>query len=49
MKDWMECGISSVVLVCALYVVLSGRYSDSTEKWAFGIIGTILGWWGRPR
>ncbi len=45
----MSFAISLVVMVCALYIALSHSYDNSTEKWAFGIIGTILGWWGRPQ
>jgi len=37
--------ISCVVLASALFVVLSRKYSASTEKWAFTVIGFILGWW----
>ncbi len=40
--------ISVVVLLCALYVVLSHNYDDNSKKWAIGIIGTIVGWWGKP-
>jgi len=45
---WMSSAVSLVVLVCALFVVLSGRYDDSIQKWAFGAIGTILAWWIKP-
>jgi hypothetical protein len=40
--------VSFVVMMCALYVVLSHSYDDSSKKWATGIIGTIVGWWGKP-
>lgn len=38
--------ISVLVLLSALYVVLLGAaYSDAQQKWAFGAIGTLLGYW----
>ncbi len=38
--------ISILVLLSALYVVLSGTaYTDAEQKWAFGAIGTLLGYW----
>ena len=40
-------GISVVLLVAALFVVLSGSYDDSFNKWAFGIIGIVVGYWLR--
>jgi len=40
-------GISAVALLAALYVILSNKYSDADVKWAFGIIGLIIGYWLR--
>jgi HPt (histidine-containing phosphotransfer) domain-containing protein len=37
--------ISVLVTIASLYVILSGSYKDAGEKWAFGSIGTILGFW----
>ena len=37
--------VSLVVLVAALYVILSGEYSDEVQRWAFSVIGIILGYW----
>lgn len=38
--------LSLLVLLSALYVVLFGAaYSDAQQKWAFGAIGTLLGYW----
>ena len=36
---------SLAVLVSALYVILSHSYGDAEQKWAFGAIGTLLGYW----
>ena len=37
--------VSITVLAAALYVILSGGHPDASEKWAFGAIGTIIGYW----
>jgi len=39
--------VTLTVLAGALYVVLSGKYPDDYTKWAFGTIGTVLGYWLR--
>ncbi len=37
--------ISIAILGSALFVVLSGSYAEAEQKWAFGSIGTIVGYW----
>jgi hypothetical protein len=37
--------VSLVILVAGLFVVLSGSYKQDTEKWAFGAIGLVIGYW----
>ena len=37
--------LSLVVLAAALFVILSKRYDGDQQQWAFGAIGTILGYW----
>ena len=39
--------VSVAVLSAALYVILSGSYPGSHDKWAFGIIGVVVGYWLR--
>jgi len=41
--------ITLVVLLAVLFVILSGCYDESTQKWAFGIVGMILGASLHPR
>jgi hypothetical protein len=36
---------SAIVLVASLFVILSKRYKGESSKWAYGAIGTILGYW----
>jgi len=38
-------GISLVVLAAGLYVILSKKYSDEVQRWAFGAIGMVVGYW----
>lgn len=35
--------VSLLVLLSALFVILSGQYKESEQKWAFGVVGTLLG------
>jgi hypothetical protein len=42
----MQIVISLVVLAAALYVILKMSNADD-HKWAYGIIGTIVGYWLR--
>ena len=44
----MQIMISFVLLAAALYVILSKKFDVDTQKWAFGIVGTIVGYWLKP-
>ncbi|HID32392.1 MAG TPA: hypothetical protein EYP24_03335 [bacterium (Candidatus Stahlbacteria)] len=37
--------ITFIILGVGLYVILSPRYDDSTRKWAFGMVGAVIGYW----
>jgi len=41
----MQVIISLIVLTSALIVILSKKYPDDVQKWAFGVVGTIVGYW----
>lgn len=41
----MQIVVTGVVLLAGLYIVLSADYSGDTERWAFGVIGAVLGYW----
>ncbi|HSU07067.1 MAG TPA: hypothetical protein VLI93_15995 [Acetobacteraceae bacterium] len=43
--DWMRIGVSLVLLIAALWVILSKRYVPTDRHWAYGIIGSIVGYW----
>jgi len=36
-----------LILVSALWVILSRRYDESTLRWAIGTIGVVVGQWVR--
>jgi hypothetical protein len=40
--------VSLAVLGCSLFIILKGSYEGESSKWAFGAIGTIIGYWLRP-
>lgn len=40
--------ISLAVLFSSLYIILSGDYDEGSQKWAFGSVGSIIGFWLRP-
>ncbi len=44
-KQVVSAIFSFIILLSALFVVLSGKYKTASEKWAFGAVGTILGYW----
>ena len=47
-KDWVvltRIAVSVVVLVAALFIILSKMYADDYNKWAFGMVGLVLGYW----
>ncbi len=41
----MRVVVSLVVLAAALYVILSQNYESDTQKWAFGAVGMVIGYW----
>ena len=46
-KILVQIVVSLTVLTASLYVVLSGRYDETYAKWAFGMVGLIVGYWLR--
>lgn len=37
--------ISLAVLGAALYIIIEGRDSDKSSEWAYGAVGTVIGYW----
>ncbi len=44
-REAMAGMVSIMVLLSALYITLSNHYAGDATKWAFGSIGTIMGYW----
>jgi hypothetical protein len=44
-REVMQIIISLVILGASLYIILSKKYDDDVQKWAFGAIGTVIGYW----
>lgn len=44
-RTLMSVFVSVAILVSALYIILSKNYDGASEKWAFGAIGMIVGFW----
>lgn len=40
--------LSVILLGAGLYVILSKQYDASDKHWAYGIVGTLVGFWLRP-
>lgn len=40
--------ITVIFLVASLWIILSNKYDDDVLKWAFGAMGSILGFWLAP-
>jgi hypothetical protein len=47
-KTMMMVLVSIAVLGASFYIILSREYDSDSEKWAFGVVGTIVGFWLRP-
>jgi hypothetical protein len=45
----MQVVISLVLMVAALLIVLSHAYDSQEKHWAYGTLGTILGFWLRSK
>ena len=43
--QFVQIGITLLILASALFIILSKGYEEAEQKWAFGAIGTILGYW----
>lgn len=45
----MQVVLSLVFVAASLYIILSGGYADTAEKFAYTTVGTILGYWLSPK
>ena len=44
-QRYMQIVVSLILLGVALYVILSKQYAAADTNWAYGIVGTIIGYW----
>ena len=45
LRRWMMGLVTAVVLCTSLFVILKKDQDEGTKKWAFGAVGTIMGFW----
>lgn len=43
----MQAIITVALLLTAIYLIIFPSYTEDEKKWAYGIIGLILGFWLR--
>lgn len=43
--DLVRTGFSAVLLIFSLWVIASGKVDSDAKKWAFGVIGSLIGFW----
>ena len=46
-KLLIKAAVTGLVLLAALFIVLSDTYSEATSKWAAGLVGVVVGYWLR--
>jgi len=44
-REAMAIVVSLVVLGASLFVILSKKYPPESDRWAYGTVGTIVGFW----
>jgi hypothetical protein len=44
-REAMAIVVSLVVLGASLFVILSKKYPPESDRWAYGVVGTIVGFW----
>ena len=45
MREWVQIIVSVALLVAGLFVALSPKYEPRDKHWAYGTIGTLVGFW----
>jgi len=44
----MSCIVTTIMLGAALYIILSQSFTEADVKWAYGMVGIIIGHWLSP-
>jgi len=45
MKAWVQIAITAILLVFCIYLLCTESNDSALQKWAFGIIGIVIGYW----
>jgi succinate dehydrogenase hydrophobic anchor subunit len=48
-RDTMQIILSLALTAASLYIILSHQYEPKDTHWAYGTIGTVLGFWLRAK
>ena len=48
-RERMQVFLSLGLTVAALYIILSHDYDPKDKHWAYGTVGTVLGFWLRSK
>jgi len=41
----MRCILSLVICASGLYIILGNGYSQASQDWAYGAVGSVVGYW----
>jgi hypothetical protein len=41
----MRAAVTMVILIAGLFVILSKKYTATDKHWAYGVVGTVVGFW----
>jgi hypothetical protein len=44
-REWAQVAISLIILSASLFVILTKRYTPTDRHWAYGALGTVIGFW----
>lgn len=44
-REWIQIIVTFVILAACLFVILSKRFAQTDRHWAYGTIGTLIGFW----
>jgi hypothetical protein len=47
LSAYVRIALSFAILACALAMIMMKRFGPKDKHWAYGIVGTIIGYWFR--
>jgi hypothetical protein len=45
LRDTVQLTISALLMAASLFVILSKKYGPKEQYWAYGTLGTLVGFW----